>query len=144
RAWLIADWLSPSRSPARVTLRSSTRVSKTRRRFRSRERKCKLCMCAMHNYRLYATTQPINIAQRPMNDWRVVYVEPFQIDRAEFGIASGRHGSRAGPIGLHVTTDQPADGSLGCDTPGFVCQDCAQSGWRLDMARGALSAPGRL
>ena len=36
RAWLTADWVRPSRSPARVTLRSSISASKTRRRLRSR------------------------------------------------------------------------------------------------------------
>src|SRR4051812_10548728 len=34
-AWLTADWVRPRRAPARVTLRSSSRTSNTRSRFRS-------------------------------------------------------------------------------------------------------------
>src|SRR5579883_733180 len=52
-AWLMADWLSPSRSPARVALFSSTRASNTRSRLRSRLAICTEFMLGNPNFHLH-------------------------------------------------------------------------------------------
>src|SRR5262245_6675400 len=46
-AWLVADWLSPTRAAARVTLRSSSRAWSTTARFRSIPAICAGCIIRM-------------------------------------------------------------------------------------------------